>query len=546
MNTPLAATRFPDWKDQHYLLIDDTKGMRQLLRESLRSLGARFVDQAGSGGEAVAMLSQTRYDVVLCDYHLGHGKNGQQVLEEAKFRELILPTTVWMMVSAEKTVEAVMGTAELHPDAYLLKPITQEALLSRLHKIWNRKQVFRPLDIAYQQKDFLQAAKLCDAQIEANRAHALNLLRLKADLLLKCGRQDQAREVYERVMATRQFSWAVTGLAKIRLLEGEPEAARSMLSEVIKGNRYFMEAYDCLAQAHQELGQFEEAAQVLEKAANMSPNSVLRQKSLGELSLKLGRTHAAERAFRKCLAIGEHSVLRSADPYLGLARVCGMHNQAEEALQLINQVMREFSSEHIRFRSKVTEGLVHHESGDFLRARQSGEELYSMLNNSDQRPPPAVCLDMARLLFAVGVEGAPVELLKELVRNNHDNGQLLAEIRQIFTKAKMETEGGEIVSQSCDEAADMMNRGVLLWKTGKLQDAVRWMRNTVRVLPDNQRALFNFVQIVISCMERHGYEAVLADEARHALGRVAQLSPGSARYLSLMETLQQLEHAHPA
>ena len=314
------------------MLIDDTKGMRQLLRESLRSLGARYVDQANSGGEALAMLAQTRYDVVLCDYHLGRGKNGQQVLEEAKFRELILPTTVWMMVSAEKTVEVVMGTAEFHPDAYLLKPITQEVLLSRLHKVWNKKQIFRPIDAAYQQRDYLKAAHLCDSQIENNRPHALNLLRMKANLLLKCGRQDQAKEVYERVLASKNFSWAVAGIAKIRLQNGEAEIARKMLEEVIKGNRYFMEAYDQLALAHQHLGQFEEAAQILEKAANMSPNSVLRQKSLGQLSLQLGKTATAERAFRKCLQLGEHSVMKSADAYLGLARVCGLKNDADEAL----------------------------------------------------------------------------------------------------------------------------------------------------------------------------------------------------------------------
>ncbi len=106
MNAP--ATEAIEWKDQRYLLIDSALTMRQLLRESLRSLGARHVDMAGSGSEAVAMLQQTRYDVVLCDLDLGRGKNGQQVLEEARLRELILPTTVWFMVSAEKNIESVM------------------------------------------------------------------------------------------------------------------------------------------------------------------------------------------------------------------------------------------------------------------------------------------------------------------------------------------------------------------------------------------------------------------------------------------------------
>ena len=104
---------------------DNARQVRQLLRESLRNLGARNIDQASSGGEAMGLLGRTRYDVVLCDYNLGEGKNGQQVLEEARVRNLLAPSSVWLMVSAEKSVESVMGAAEHQPDAYLIKPITE-------------------------------------------------------------------------------------------------------------------------------------------------------------------------------------------------------------------------------------------------------------------------------------------------------------------------------------------------------------------------------------------------------------------------------------
>lgn len=137
-----------DWADKHYLLVDDFIGIRILLRESLRNLGARHIDQAASGGEAMKLLAKTRYDVVLCDYNLGEGKNGQQVLEETRVRNLTAPSSVWLMVSAEKSVESVMGAAEHQPDAYLIKPITEGVLLTRLNRVWHKKQVFREIDQA--------------------------------------------------------------------------------------------------------------------------------------------------------------------------------------------------------------------------------------------------------------------------------------------------------------------------------------------------------------------------------------------------------------
>src|SRR3954465_15561645 len=88
-----------DWASKNYLVVDDFIGIRQLLRESLRNLGAKNIDQASSGGEAIAALARIRYDVVLCDYNLGEGKNGQQVLEEVRLRNLLMPSSVWLMVS---------------------------------------------------------------------------------------------------------------------------------------------------------------------------------------------------------------------------------------------------------------------------------------------------------------------------------------------------------------------------------------------------------------------------------------------------------------
>lgn len=530
----------PDWKNKHYLLIDDFQGMRQLLRESLRNLGARYVDQAGTGGEATTLLAQNKYDVVLCDYNLGAGKNGQQVLEEAKIRCLVAPTSVWMMVSAEKGVESVMGAAEYQPDAYLIKPITEEVLLSRLNRAWQRKQVFKGIDKAFNEKDYLKAAKLCDVQADSNKVHALDLLRMKAVLLLKSGEPEQAKAVYERILDARDFNWAKAGLAKIHLQNGEFGVARQMFKDVIAENQYYIEAYDQLAIAHQELGEFEDAAKILVAAAKLSPNSVPRQKSLGELALKLGDTATAEKAFRKCVAIGEFSVLKTPDAYLGLARVCGMKNEPKEALQLLAIVKKDFQSEQIRLRSKITEGLVYHESGDYRKARMTGDDLGALLASTTDRPDVPTCLDMARLMFAVGVKEAPVELLASLVKNNHDNELLMTDVQEIFDKARMSEAGAEVISSSRKEASDLMNHGVLLWKTGKLAEAVDWMRNARITLPTNQRVMFNCAQIMISKIKQEGFDPSLANEAREVLLEVDRIAPGQQRFAQLMEMLAAL------
>ncbi|WP_426115480.1 tetratricopeptide repeat protein [Massilia sp. PWRC2] len=530
-----------DWASKNYLVVDDFIGIRQLLRESLRNLGAKNIDQASSGGEAMALLSRIRYDVVLCDYNLGEGKNGQQVLEEARVHQLLLPSSVWLMVSAEKSMESVIGAAEHQPDAYLIKPITEGVLLTRLNRVWHKKQVFRMIDLAYGEKDYLRAAALCDAQIDVDQVHHIELLRMKAHLMLKSGEPDKAREAYERVVAEREYQWARSGLAKIRMTNGEYEQARQIFQGVIAENRYYIDAYDQLAATHQLMGQLEEASKVLERAAKLSPNSVLRQRSLGQVCLKLGKLPMAEKAFRKCIAIGEYSVMKSADAYLGLARVCGQKNEVKEALALLQAVQKEFAGDElIGLRAKITEGLVYHESGDYRRARKAGDELEALLNADPARPAVAVCLDMATLLLAVGVKEAPVELLCYVARNNHDNSVLLDEVQRIFDKARMGEEGIALIRDAKKQATDLMNQGVLLWRSGKLQEAIEWMRHARLTLPNNMRILFNAAQIQLSHMQQSGYEAALGAETAEVLLQIDRIGPGQQRFAQLMEQLARL------
>jgi tetratricopeptide (TPR) repeat protein len=409
--------------------------------------------------------------------------------------------------------------------------------------VWHKKQVFRLIDQAYAEKDYLRAARLCDAQIELSRTHEIDLLRMKAKLFEKSGEPEKAREVYERVLEQREYQWARSGIAKIRLAAGEYEQARQMFQSVIAENRYYIDAYDQLATAYHNMGRQEEACAILERAAKMSPNSVPRQRNLGQIALKLGNTQLAEKAFRKCIAIGEYSVLKTPAAYLGLARVCGQKNDTKEALQLLQAALREFGHDHadLPLRAKITEGLVYHESGDYRRARKAGDELEELLKTGAERPDTATCLELATLLFSVGVKDAPVELLCYVIRNNHDNALLLDEVQQIFDKARLGEEGEALNRTAKKDATDLMNQGVLLWKTGKLAKAVEWMRDARTTLPNNQRILFNAAQILISRMQQEGFDAALSAEAYDILHRVDRLQPGQQRFAQLMEQLALLQ-----
>jgi hypothetical protein len=107
----------------------------------------------------------------------------------------------------------------------------------------------------------------------------------------------------------------------------------------------------------------------------------------------------------------------------------------------------------------------------------------------------------------------------------------------------MGEEGMALIRSVRKEAADLMNQGVLLWKTGKLGDAVEWMRNARKAVPNNQRILFNAAQIMISHMQQHGHDEQLSLEAYEVLHHVDRLLPGQQRFAQLMEQLAALQPA---
>ena len=536
-----------DFTQKAFLVVDDFPGMRSMMRDILRGCGvdSKSIDVAASGNEAIRLLEGKRYDVVLCDFNLGAGKNGQQVLEEAKHRQLVGPACAWMIVTAEKTSDAVTGTAEYLPDAYLIKPITEAALRMRLERIWAKKRAFADIDEALSRRKIEQAIRLCDVQMKNDKANAFELLRLKCQLLLASGDLAQARQGYEQVQAVRDTPWAKVGIAKVLFHGNDLAGARQLLEEVIADSRTYLEAYDWLAKTLQAMGEMEACEAILERAAKLSPNSVVRQKTLGDVSLKLGKLEEAEGAFRKSVSLGEFSVFKTPDAYLGLARTCSARQSPEEALRVLQTLNKAFAQDEVHLKSLAVEGQIHLQSGNSEAADQAVQEMGALMEKGEVRPDTDTTLEMARLMLATDHREKAVELLKDEIRNNPENALLLASVQQVFNDAGMREEGQTIVAVSRQEAMEMMNRGVLLVRDDKLDEAVVWMRNAHHMLPKNLRVLFNFAQVLLTKMEREGAAKNLVDEARACLEAASPLAPHDRRLGTMLDALEKLAPSLP-
>nr|WP_054773998.1 response regulator [Methylogaea oryzae] len=169
------------------LIVDDLPDMRTMMRTLVASLGAEDIHTAKDGDQAMAAMIIHKFDVVLCDYALGEGRDGQQVLEEVRHRGLLPYSAIFVMVTAETSTPMVMGAVEYSPDDYLSKPIPKATLQTRLRNLLGKKEKLHPILNAMQQHNYTVALTQCDYLMEREPASRFELLRLKGELLLTTG-----------------------------------------------------------------------------------------------------------------------------------------------------------------------------------------------------------------------------------------------------------------------------------------------------------------------------------------------------------------------
>lgn len=145
------------------LLVGDFFIFRMALKNNLRSFGFAYIDEAANGPEAFEKMAVRKFDIIFCEYDLGTGKSGQQVLEEARYRGHANNSNIFIMViTAETSMEMVMGAAEYSPDDYLLKPFTKEILKKKINASLIKKEHIRDIEKALLEDKYEQAIQSCD------------------------------------------------------------------------------------------------------------------------------------------------------------------------------------------------------------------------------------------------------------------------------------------------------------------------------------------------------------------------------------------------
>jgi CheY-like chemotaxis protein len=519
---------------KNILVVDDFPDMRSLLRSMVTAYGAEKVEQARNGEEAIEVLARQPFDIVLCDYNLGEGKDGQQVLEEAKHRNLLPFTTAFVMVTAENTSQMVMGALEHQPDAYLSKPVTKSVLQVRLQKLLEKKDGFRAINRALDRNQTGKALALIEEQLQAQSKYRFDLLKMKSDLLLRLSRYDEAETLCQAVLEERELTWALFDLGRIHYYREQYPEACQRFSALIDHNQAFVAAYDWLARAQERMGKLGDAQNTLLIAVERSGKSLLRQRALGEISQQNQDYAVAESARRKAVRIGKTSALRQAADYTELAKVLVKTDSAKEALKVADAITHVFPNDRqAALGAAVVESHIHQAMGNLKRSEELLEQAVRMAEAQENVLGTEIGLDLASQCLQLGRKELANELVSQVVKNHHEDQRVLDQINRIYQEAGAEEEGRALVEKTSSEIVRINNQGVKLLKEGRTGEAVELFLQAVRGMPRNPIVNLNTAQSLITLMSE---TAPSRQELETALGFLEAAQDGT-QYTELRNRL---------
>jgi len=524
------------------IIIDDFAGFRLSLKTMLQRLGARNVDQASNGSEAIKRCTEENYDIIFCDYNLGEGQDGQQILEELHHRSLMRRGTLFLMVTAETTTAQVMGAIEYRPDAYLAKPFSGEQLGQRLKRLIQKNTVLHEIFITINAGDIDKAIRLCDELIRASPKVKFSCLRIKSELLEQQHRYDDALLLYNETIMGQPVLLAMLGLGRLYFLQGDVPGALQHFLSMRDAYPQQVSVLDWVAKCQKKIGEVQEAEETLKQAIGISPKSVTRQATLGEVAASLDHHELAQNAFARTVHEGHYSCMlkpQHFEQYYDNTREVAEKLEGREKSKLLAE------TEVVH---KKMERIYQHEPGALAANLGAAAMLFSSFGQSDKTSRAISKLSKV-------LENPECKLSDEQLSNIGDQVNILSEAQenkktfdQIASRLTIFKQQNKSLQEQQEKEIDIVqlakktNAEAMRYAKQKQPDqALEKFREAIQLLPENINYRLNASQIILEYKELNT-DPERIKEAKHYLLDCIKLDETDIRWNRYQKLITRVSH----
>ncbi|WP_317204081.1 response regulator [Janthinobacterium sp.] len=526
-----------EYSDLSVLIVDPNPSMRGNLHNMLNQSSITKIDYAVSSGTAIRQLGKKPFDIILCEYDLGSGtdgQDGQQLLEDLRHHKLIGLWTIFIMLTSEGVYSKVMSAAELTPTDYILKPFTVDVLSGRIGRAIDRRAIFLPVYQLIGQGNVREAIRACVAAELAHPRLAADFQRLRAELHLSLDELEPAEQIYQDVLAARPLDWAHLGLAKTMFAQQRYEETYEALVKLIEQNPRLMSAYDLLAKTQEAMGQPVPAKKTLEDAVALSPHMVRRLRHLGEVALATDDIGVAERAFKQVVAKAKYSEFRDPEDHVNLVKTLVKKGDAGQASGVVRDLERSMrGTPNVEACRAISAALLHELGGNVAGAAKELALAVGAVGAS-QGLSTQLKIGLVHSCLNNKLDQAAADVMLALM-NDPDSDVTMEQAVEEFEKAGRHDLAQSVGVQITQQVQELMSDAADQSSHGELKAAVVALRQALRKTPGNLAVLFASVEAILRQLNTLGWEAPLAEQAQHQLQRIHKLDPAHAMLASLRD-----------
>jgi len=516
------------------LFIEPNANVRSSLQDIFTQWGVTQIDHVMRASAAITLLQKKQFDIVLCEFDLTEGQDGQQLLEDLREHRLLPLTTLFLMVTAERDQGRVISTVELGPTEYLLKPFTAGFLVERLERALEKRVAFKPAYVAIDHGDLQEAIACCERGETLSRRYALDFRFLRADLHLRQGQLAQAESIYAQLAETKAAEAARLGLAKVWRMQNRMREAEEMLTALLEKNRKLWEAYDCLAEVLEADGRSEEAKQVLKEAVELSPHTVRRLRKLGRLALETGDIETALPAYHEVVDKMRYSRFREPEDYVHLVRsLLGTGNPAQA-----DAAVHELSKARIDFKkteacSSLSYALIDEFNGELERAQEQLTTAIGAYNNNAGLSHE-VKLVLAQSCLNNGMEDNAAEIILDIM-NNASGDAARAKAVAILERAGRTDLINSLAEKSKQYMVDLLAACQVKIEKADYRGAVDLMTHAAHQMSDNPEVALNAASVMLTCIGNTGWNDELGAQAYRYIENARRLDPAHPRLPDMLD-----------
>lgn len=464
-----------------YLVVEDSATMRAWLRSAIADAGGRRIDMSDGYYDALYRIrNRGGYDVVLCDYILSDTRDGQQLLEEVRRTHLLPKSTIWLMITGERSYEQVFSAAELAPDDYLIKPITPAILHGRLGRAWDRQEAMKEANDLFDDSRFEEAIECCRAGMAASSSHVISHLRLIGDCLMQLEHYREAYEHYESILADRpRLPWAKLGKARAFFHLDRYDESEEILGELMEANPDFLRAHDLMAKLHERKGDLEATKDLLKMVLQKNPKALDRHREVVRVAMATDDADSAIEAYALMHQHGKgSSFLRPGDFCAYAGMLMGAKTKAAgDRLDALTSHLRDFHRDDTAF--GFAEQMVRFATASRNGKEDEAREAYRQMQS---RMMEAVRLgeaidseqSMVMLEAAMGMkdEATALDLAQTLFTDYVGNESMTRRIERAMAAGGLAEKSAELSATAVEHLKELNRAAIDLATHGRMLEAV--------------------------------------------------------------------------